>query len=68
MIERFKIICNIEHWEYQFKHFPYTSNNQQNLLMDLLINLRQHLEFNLEKLKELVLGLGKFFETSNINT
>lgn len=68
MTERFKIICNIEHWENQFKHFPHTSNDQQNLLMDLLINLRQHLEFNLEKLKELVLGLGIFFETSNINT
>ncbi|KDO48216.1 hypothetical protein CISIN_1g037539mg, partial [Citrus sinensis] len=52
----------------QYKHIPHTSNSQQNFIVDLLINLGQHLEVNIERLQELVLGLGKFFETSNINT
>ena len=68
MTERIKISCNIEHLENQYKHIPHTSNSQQNFIVDLLINLGQHLEVNIERLKELVLGLGKFFETSNINT
>ena len=65
--ERIKISCNIEHLENQFKHIPHTSNSQQNFIVDLLINLGQHLEINIKKLKEPILGLGKFFETSNIN-
>ena len=68
MIERIKISCNIEHLENQYKHIPHTSNSQQNFIVDLLINLGQHFEVNIEKLKELVLGLENFFMTSNINT
>ena len=68
LTKRIKISCNIKHLENQYKHIPHTSNSQQNFIVDLLINLGQHLEVNIERLKELVLELGKFFKTSNINT
>ena len=68
LTKRVKISCNREHLKNQFKHIPHTSNSQQNFIVDLLLNLRQDLEVNIKMLKELVLGLGKFFATSNINT
>lgn len=49
------------------KHILCTSNSSQNFIVDLLINLGQHLENNIEKLKQLVIELGQFFEISNIN-
>ena len=49
LIERIKISCNIEYLENQFKHIPHTSNSQQNFIVDLLINLGQHLEVNLNR-------------------
>ena len=41
--DSFKLRCNIEHLENQYKHIPHTRNSQQNFIVDLLINLGQNL-------------------------
>ncbi|KAK2663024.1 hypothetical protein Ddye_001598 [Dipteronia dyeriana] len=63
-----KISCNIEHLENQYKHIPHTSNGQQNLLVDLIINLGRSLEDNVDKTNNNITKLAKFFQNSKIKT
>lgn len=77
--EQFKLYCNIDHLENQYKHILHSSDSQKNLIIDLLLNLGQSLEAKLEKsfetkipniihtnldyIKDLILELKKQRET-----